>query len=389
MGKENTGYIIKLPNGKFKAILEYPPVDGRRTKKTRTCSTEAKAKKALIDLNLERKTATTIKKQAKLPFKEAVSVYKENIAKRVKVGLLKKKTHLSYTQIADKLLDKFLLYDTHKITKDDIDNYIDHLLYKQELAPSSVSKVKIVFNAILAANKIEPLRVKKIPGSHKRVLDRIQPLSKREQLSINDYIKTNLSKHKGKKNKAWIIIYLYYFGLLTGCRLGEIAGLRWSSVREDEGVIIIDNNLIYIPGEGLLNDTPKTFSSSGRRLVVSKKTFKLLKELKGIYKDNEYGESEYVFITRKGNPLSPRNILRDFQSLCEKAGVTNHHTFHDLRHTNITTKIGRGVDVKTVSLMAGHADTLITLNTYAHFWKEAAQRASNMFDYDDDWQLPD
>lgn len=25
MGKENTGYILKLPNGDYKAILEFPP----------------------------------------------------------------------------------------------------------------------------------------------------------------------------------------------------------------------------------------------------------------------------------------------------------------------------------------------------------------------------
>ena len=116
---------------------------------------------------------------------------------------------------------------------------------------------------------------------------------------------------------------------------------------------------------------------------MSKKTFKLLNELKEVYKKYDYPESEYVFITRNGTQMSPRNILRDFQDMCKKAGVTNHHVFHDLRHTNVTTKIMAGVDVKTVSLMAGHADTGVTLNTYTHYWKEAAQKAANLFENDD------
>lgn len=39
MGKANTGYIIKLPKGNYKAIIEYPPVAGKRTKRTKTVST--------------------------------------------------------------------------------------------------------------------------------------------------------------------------------------------------------------------------------------------------------------------------------------------------------------------------------------------------------------
>jgi len=29
--------------------------------------------------------------------------------------------------------------------------------------------------------------------------------------------------------------------------------------------------------------------------------------------------------------------------------------------------------------MAGHADISVTLNTYSHYWKEAAQKAANIF----------
>lgn len=381
MGKENTGFIIQISDTKWKAIVEYPPEDGKRVKKTKTVNSEAKAKRALVDLNLakERYLKEQKEKKNRLPFKEAASVYIDRLDKKVSVRQLKKKTVYDYKQIISDICNEFELFDLYKITSEDLDKYFDRLLYTEKYTPSTVSKYRTMLSGIYKANKIIMPQTEPIPNAHKRNLSRVRPLEAGEQQLVETYINDVLKADIGKRNKKWQIIYLYYVGVYTGCREGELAGLKWSSVKKDEGILLIDNNLGYIPHEGLLNDTPKT-ATSLRRLVVSKKTFKVLEELKEVYKKYNYPESEYVFITRNGTQMSPRNILRDFQDMCKKAGVTNHHTFHDLRHTNVTTKIMAGVDVKTVSLMAGHADTSITLNTYTHYWKEAAQRAANLFE---------
>lgn len=52
--------------------------------------------------------------------------------------------------------------------------------------------------------------------------------------------------------------------------------------------------------------------------------------------------------------------------------------FHDLRHTNATILITRGVDIKTVSKRLGHSSVVITLDTYAHFIPETDKAASNL-----------
>ena len=383
MGKENTGFIIKISDKKWKAIVEYPPENGKRVKKTKTVDSEPKAKRALVDLNLAKEHYLKEQKENKnrLPFKDAVSAYKEKLAKRLETGQLKPKTEHDYVIYADALNEEFGLYDLKKITSEDIEKYLDKLLYVNKFAPSTVSKYKIVLGSIFKTSKVPMPTTEAIPNAHKRNLTRIQPLSIEEQTTLKTYIEDVLKKDNGKKNTKWLISYIYFFGLYTGCRCGEIAGLRWRSIKEDEGIIIIDNNLVYVPKKGLINSSPKT-TDSIRRLVVSKSTFNLLKELKEIYTKYDYPDSEYVFITRNGTQLTPRNVLRDFQNMCKEAGLTNHHTFHDLRHTNITTKIAKGIDVKTVSLMAGHADTSITLNTYTHYWKEAAQKAANIFEED-------
>ena len=77
MGKVNTGYIRQLPNGTYKVILEYPPVNGRRTKKTKTCKTKSEAKRTLIDMNLQKELHIKNQKAGIVPFKEAIGRPKE------------------------------------------------------------------------------------------------------------------------------------------------------------------------------------------------------------------------------------------------------------------------------------------------------------------------
>ena len=74
MGKVNTGYIRQLPNGTYKVILEYPPVNGRRTKKTKICKTKSEAKRTLIDMNLQKELHIKNQKADIVPFKEANGV---------------------------------------------------------------------------------------------------------------------------------------------------------------------------------------------------------------------------------------------------------------------------------------------------------------------------
>ena len=52
--------------------------------------------------------------------------------------------------------------------------------------------------------------------------------------------------------------------------------------------------------------------------------------------------------------------------------------FHDLRHTNATWLIAKGVNPKTVSARLGHSDVSITLNRYAHAVQEEDKKAASL-----------
>ena len=41
-----------------------------------------------------------------------------------------------------------------------------------------------------------------------------------------------------------------YFILGTGCRVGEVVGLRWEDCDFQEGIISINHNLVYCKSDG-------------------------------------------------------------------------------------------------------------------------------------------
>ena len=65
------------------------------------------------------------------------------------------------------------------------------------------------------------------------------------------------------------------------------------------------------------------------------------------------GNSEWVFPSPTGGPLSPDSVLHMLQRVLKRAGLPRIR-FHDLRHTFATLALQNGVDIKTVSGMLGH-----------------------------------
>ena len=70
-------------------------------------------------------------------------------------------------------------------------------------------------------------------------------------------------------------------------------------------------------------------------------------------KECKTGNSEWVFPSPTGGPMSPDSVLHMLQRVLKRAGLPRIR-FHDLRHTFATMALQNGVDIKTVSSMLGH-----------------------------------
>jgi integrase len=88
-----------------------------------------------------------------------------------------------------------------------------------------------------------------------------------------------------------------------------------------------------------------------------------------------FATGEYV-LSRKGNPVEPRNIQWRFKKLLATANIKDVN-FHTTRHTFATRALENGFDVKTLSEILGHGSATITLNKYAHATDERKRSCMN------------
>lgn len=159
----------------------------------------------------------------------------------------------------------------------------------------------------------------------------------------------------------------------TGCRRGEISGIRWKSIDFNSSTIMIDRNILYTPSKGIYVSTPK---GRKRRIVdVSPEVLSLLKELQ----ENQEPKSEWVFTQRgKTDPMHPDSPNQFFDRFERKYNVKDFHP-HKLRHTSASIAITNGADVVSVAARLGHSDSSTTLRMYAHANEDSIRRVGDVF----------
>ena len=162
---------------------------------------------------------------------------------------------------------------------------------------------------------------------------------------------------------------IYYIELATGLRRGELLGLKWQDIDMVNGTIRVQRQVARIDGE--IVEAPLKTKNSYRTVSIGPDAIEVLKEQK-----KKVGDSEYVFPSLNGGPISPDSVLNMLHRVLERAGLPKIR-FHDLRHTFATLALQNGVDIKTVSGMLGHFSAGFTLDTYAHVTTSAQREAAN------------
>lgn len=82
-------------------------------------------------------------------------------------------------------------------------------------------------------------------------------------------------------------------------------------------------------------------------------------------KDKEREESDYMFTTRTGRPIEPRDISRSFERIGQDAGLPRIR-LHDARHGCATLLFAAGAAPRVVMEILGHSQIAVTMNTYTH-----------------------
>lgn len=146
-----------------------------------------------------------------------------------------------------------------------------------------------------------------------------------------------------------IILLLLY----TGVRVSELVNIKLKDID------ILAMNLTVAWGKG----------GKRREVPLKNEVIEAIKEyLEGERRDNKFADSEYLILTNRSAKMDRDAVNRLLNSIESKLSIRMHP--HKFRHTFCTRLLKRGVELTTVSKLAGHA----SIQTTAKFYINTSQK---------------
>ena len=265
-----------------------------------------------------------------------------------------------------------------KITKDHIKRFM-HEMVDDNLALETIKGhvrfVSVVLNSaiddeILTFNPcagIKYAKAKKQP--RERDFYTVEEAKKMLQLLRNE-----------ERNKKPFVVF-YTLACYTGCRAGELLGLRErEDIDFDDNTISINRAYYYDSRQKIYyTDKPKSRQSI-RMLKLPAHVMDTLKEYiawKNQHRDlygGSWVESDHLFTQENGEPIKPNAPRAFYKAFCNRHGLRYVNT-HSFRHFNASALINAGVDVVTVQTALGHSTSATTLSIYSHAFDKVQTRA--------------
>ena len=188
---------------------------------------------------------------------------------------------------------------------------------------------------------------------------------------------------KALESEPWHIRAVIEVALFTGCRRGEIVGLKWADIDFENQRISIKRS-IYKLSDGKAREKEPKSKCSIRTISIPERLCKTLTEYRLqqnrhiAYLGDAWRNLDYVFTEEDGHVMNPQTPTKQFSKFLKRHGI-RHLKFHGLRHTSATMLLANGCDIKTVSSRLGHAD-ITTTNIYVHALESTDRMAAQTFD---------
>ena len=236
---------------------------------------------------------------------------------------------------------------SHQTYRGYIDNHIKPNIGKIPLSKLSSLELQKFYKKLLGNGRVKRVESKKQPKglsaktvrNINQVISSALDLAKEQKLiSTNPTDACALPKveHKEmqtipaedlakflREAKASGVYEMYYIELATGLRRGELLGLKWNDIDFANRLIRVQRQVARINGE--IVEAPLKTKNSYRNISISEDTAEVLKAQK------EKVNSEYVFPSPNGGPISPDSVNHMLQRVLERAGLPKVR-FHDARY---------------------------------------------------------
>lgn len=248
-----------------------------------------------------------------------------------------------------------------QITSEEMERFIQILLYEKKLSPKTIRNILALFHSVFTyARKRsgQKLQEPEIIYPRKQRKD-IRVLDEQEEKRLMNFLAGNMDLCK----------FGVYLALRTGLRIGEVCALRWQDISMRDCTISVQQTaqrIRYLEPESerkagaktrVMIDTPKTESSC--RIIP------LMPDLAALCLRFGSAVPGAFVLTGTRQCMEPRKLQRRLKNYTKECMLADVH-FHTLRHTFATRCVEAGCDVKTLSEILGHSNITVTLNQYVH-----------------------
>ena len=171
--------------------------------------------------------------------------------------------------------------------------------------------------------------------------------------------------------------------LLTGMRIAEINGLRWSDIDFDNKIIHVRRNRLYAQEFGWYEKLPKT-KTSFRDIPIPQTLVADLEKYKEWFRlaDSDFDNKldEYYIASNIKREPTRTNAIGPWLKAFENKNGFKKVSPHGLRHTYCSLLLSQNVPIQTVSKYMGHSDSTVTLKVYSHFIPDTQDKAIQALD---------
>ncbi len=261
-------------------------------------------------------------------------------------------------------LNRFLTYLQQKeiaelgqVSKGEIRGFL-LLLKKEGLSSKTLARILVsirvflrflVEEAVLSNSPAEEIDSPKLPKTLPNILD----LNEVERL-----LEQPDQDLQGLRDRA--MLELLY---ATGMRVSELMRLPINHVHLEAGYVLLfgkgSKERIVPMGHEAIRWVQRYLQESRPQLLKGR-------------------ESEFLFISRYGKPMSRQQFWKSIKAYGKKAGIRKRITPHLLRHSFASHLLERGADLRSVQLMLGHVD-ISTTQIYTHVTGERLKKIHQQY----------
>ncbi|MER0429166.1 tyrosine-type recombinase/integrase [Streptomyces microflavus] len=361
------GSIWRRKDGRYEARVYVPQPDGTRKRKAVYGSTwdECDAKRQELVLR-DRQGIPTPTRSAKLS--EWLPYWLEEFVRddRKKTTYAKYETHVRrylIPHIGSKRLETLGAADVRRMLT---------AVTAQASAATAKESHRVLRSALTAACREELISrnvVKLVPA----------PRVQSRELKPWDLEETATFLETARKDPLYTAFVL---AVALGLRRGEVLGLRWSDIDLERRTLTVRNQIQRVQKELYADSTKnrRTRAIPVPLMCVAPLRWQRLRQVaQRLAAGQAWHDSDYVFTTRTGRTIEPRNLSRSFERITEDAGLRRIR-LHDARHGCATLLFSAGVPARVVMEILGHSQIAVTMNIYTHVSNENRKEAMEHMD---------